>query len=192
MPSLRLKALNRKALNREVREQRPRRTQRGSSGPLSTVSGDLLDCFFVALGGVVHRAVEELVQQPEQLQFTEDVVQSAVDALPVQKRPEMLLREQEGPGQSRERYPLVRPAGTESFVDLLDVLLRLGKQPFAEIAIDFVAAMVQFAGRHFSQISGPLRREEFLSESFGQFFGMSFDEMYEAKCNHGRPPCTAL
>src|SRR5580700_469496 len=54
--------------------------------------------------------------------------------------------------------------------------------------VDLVTALMEFVCRHFVQVPGSIRGEEFSSEPVGQLCGMILNETNETECNHGRPP----
>ena len=129
----------------------------------------LLDVLLIAFSRKTQSAIEKLVQQAQQFHLAIDFDWAADEALALQEFPEMFLGQSNCPAEVGKRNPLGGAALTDLKITLLDVVARLGDQPFAQVLQDLVNSSSQFFGRDFVQLGGARGIFEFRNQLGGEF-----------------------
>jgi len=137
----------------------------------------LLDVLLIAFSRKTQSAIEKLVQQAQQFHLTVNVDRAAHEALTLQELQQMFLGHSNCPAEVGKRNPLGGAALTDLKIPLLDVMARLGEQPFAQVLQDLVNSSSQFFGRDFVQLGGARGLFEFRNQFGGEFVGMTFNQL---------------
>jgi len=96
----------------------------------------------------------------------------------------MFLGHSNCPAEVGKRNPLGGAALTDLKIPLLDVVARLGDQPFAQVLQDLVNSSSQFFGRDFVQLGGARGIFEFRNQLGGEFVGMTFNQLNQPQGDH--------
>jgi hypothetical protein len=139
----------------------------------------LLEVLLIALGRKAQSAIEKLVQQAQQFHLTVNVDRAAHEALTLQEFPQMFLGHGNCPAEVGKRNPLRSAALTDFKITLLDVVARLGEQPFAQVPQNVVDSSLQFLDRDFVQVGGARGPFEFRDQLGREFVGMTFNQSYQ-------------
>src|SRR5450631_24699 len=79
-----------------------------------------------------------MVEQLEHFQFSKDFDRTINLPLFLEELPKIVLGENDGPSDLAKGHLLLRPAGPDAQVPLLEIKFVLGYQPIAQMVIDFV------------------------------------------------------
>ena len=110
--------------------------------------------------GHLETMANAVAEGAKQFQFAVNVLRRTMDAFADQEIEEVLLGQHERPGQIGYRDTLRCSARAESAVHFLNFDFGFGEQPVAEMAVDVVTALVQFAGGYFAKATGALGGEQ--------------------------------
>jgi hypothetical protein len=130
--------------------------------------------FLITSRSEVHGAIEELVNPAEHLMLGQDFDLETRPGFAVEKVPQIVFREDDGPEEFAEGHSLAVTPGANFRILALDILLGAGRQPLPEMAIDFVNTLLEFVLRYFVErrkAQGALDSvQQFLSELMGTRF----------------------
>ena len=118
---------------------------------------------------------KKLIQQAQQFHLAINFNRAAPEALPFQKSPEMFLSYSNCPAEIGERDPLRRSALTQFKKTLLDVMVRLGKQPLTQVLQNLLDLSTQFVDRDFAQVGGARGCSEFRDQLGREFVAMTLN-----------------